>query len=147
MTINEEQELRILKIFNDNKIERFSKFELPAALTNALGSGADTIVRNLMRDGMITDWAVFPTTDYEFNQTGKNRYKLLRKKKRNESIANVAFWIIFVCTIIAAADVIYNRFIKDETTHATPALQNKQQVQKENNPSQTSLHDTTKVLK
>lgn len=103
MTINEEQELGILKIFIANNIGKFSSMTFPTALESSLGSGASRIVQNMIRDGFVAD---LHTQEYEFTITGRNRYKLLKSQKRKERVNKIAFWVIFGCTLVAAGDVI-----------------------------------------
>jgi hypothetical protein len=117
MTINEEQELKYLSVFFHNKIGKFSSMKFPEVIEKGLGNSSDKIIKNFIRDGMIAD---LENGYYEFGETGKMRFSLLKSKQRNEYLTNIAFWIIFVCTIIAAGDVICNRITKYETKNNLP---------------------------
>ena len=48
MTTNEKQELNVLSIFIDHKINRFSSMKFPKEITDALGGGSEAIIKNLM---------------------------------------------------------------------------------------------------
>ena len=141
LTTNEEQELKYLDVFISNKITKFSSMAFPSVVTAAMGSGADTIVRNFMRDGVVVD---LYTGEYEFTAVGHNRYKILKNRKTNDRIVNWAFWVIFVCTLIAAGDVIVkwakeSPSKRESTKSASPAT-----PQKANSPAQTAIPDSTK---
>ena len=112
MTINEEQELKILKIFVDNNISKFSSMQFPDAITKHLGTGATALVGNMIRDGFVAD---LHTHEYEFTPAGHNRYKLLKRQRNREKINAIAFWIIFVCTLVAAVDVIWKHAFPEST--------------------------------
>lgn len=110
MTTNEQQEFNVLSIFIENKIRKFSSMTFPKELTDALGSGALAIVRNMIRDGTVTDLEI--NFEYEFNETGITKYNILKKKKRSETKNNIAFWIIFCCTLLTAGDVVFKWIFK-----------------------------------
>jgi hypothetical protein len=143
MTVNEQQELAVLQIFITHKIERFSSITFPDELRAALGSGAGTIVKNLIRDGLITD--LMFSFEYEFNEAGKARYILLKKKKESERLRGLAFWVIFVCTLIAAGDVVCNRITIFSSKPLQPLKPNQEKIQPKQSPSQISQADTIKV--
>ena len=119
MTVDEKEELKILKIFVIHKIERFSEMSFPEPINKALGSGAWVLVHKMMGKGYVAD---LHNQEYEFTRPGHDRYELLKKQKRSDLIGQWAFWIIFGCTIIAAADVVAKRLWPDRTpqTQATP---------------------------
>jgi hypothetical protein len=63
LTTNEQQELRYLEVFISNKITKFNAMSFPPVINAAMGSGADTIIRNFMRDRVVAD---LYTGEYEF---------------------------------------------------------------------------------
>lgn len=118
MTTNEKQELNVLNIFIEHKISKFSSMKFPKEITEVLGSGADAIVKNMIRDGMITD---LYTAEYEFNETGRKRYYLLRSQKRGEKFI---FLFPIAISLIALAVAIYSVWLqKQSLPKPTPTLQ------------------------
>jgi hypothetical protein len=141
LTTNEQQELDYLEVFVFNKITKFSSMSFPPVVTAAMGSGASTIVINFIRDGVVAD---LYTGEYEFTEVGHKRYNILRRKKMADKFANLAFWIIFGCTVVTLGDVVYKWFTKppsipETTKSAAPAT-----LQKTGNPPQTIVHDSIK---
>ncbi len=144
MTTNEKQELNVLSIFIDHKIDRFSSMKFPKEITDALGGGSEAIIKNLIRDGMINDTHNF---EYEFNKTGKARYVLLKNIKKGERINSWAFWIIFITSIISAAYAIISYHFSGKTKSepaSKPTIEKTLQV---TTPTQSLISDTIKVQK
>src|SRR6202021_972117 len=93
MTVNEAQELAILSVFITHKIEKFSAMAMPSELYAAMGSGASAIIKNMVRDGMLTDSIYSFSLEHELTQLAKDRYILLKKKKGSEKIVSAIGWI------------------------------------------------------
>ena len=109
MTTNEKQELNVLRIFIHHKIHKFSSLKFPKEITDALGSGADAIIKNFIRDGMITDWQ---TNEYEFNETGRKRYYLLKSQRNGDKFT---FWLPIVLSLIALAVAVYSLWLQKQS--------------------------------
>ena len=109
MTTNEKQELNVLSIFIDHKIDRFSSMKFPKEITDALGGGSEAIIKNLIRDGMINDTHNF---EYEFNETGRKRYDLLKSQKRGE---NINFWLPIIISLVALAVAVYSVWLQKQS--------------------------------
>jgi hypothetical protein len=141
LTTNEQQELDYLEVFVSNKIYKFSQMSYPAEIIAVMGGGAFTIIQNFIRDGVIAD--AF-NGEYEFTAVGHNRYRILMGKRRNDKIANVAFWIIFGCTVVTLGDVVYKWFTKAPSIPESTKSVNSGPLQKGGNPSQIVIPDSTK---
>jgi hypothetical protein len=139
LTANEEQELKYLEVFVSNKISKFDSIAYPDKIVEAMGNGAYAIIKNFMRDGVVED--LF-TGEYEFTIVGQNRYRILRKKKVMEYIMSFAFWVIFVCTLIAAGDVIYKWSTRSLPISEPIKSANQEPAQKINNPAQIIAPDS-----
>ena len=92
--------------------------KFPKEITDALGGGSEAIIKNLIRDGMINDTHNF---EYEFNETGRKRYHLLRSQKKSE---NFIFLFPIVISLIALAVAFYSVWLqKQSLPQPTPTLQ------------------------
>jgi hypothetical protein len=116
---NEKQELHIHALFIKHKVDSFTYETLPKEIRNHLGTGLFTIIQAMKRDGFITDLGY--NQKFEYNQTGRNRYNLLREKKRSESISD---WIIRVTLVAAIVSAVYGILTYYATVSANnqPAL-------------------------
>jgi hypothetical protein len=144
MSTNESQELAFLKIFATNNITFFYATDIPKSLLDYAGSGATSLIKNMNRDGFIS---VDPAdSNYlEFNEAGRNRYRILKKNKRTENIIN---WSIFSTLILTAATLYY--VVKAdwrENVKDRPKPKQQEQLMKQNLqlPILPSKYDSTKA--
>lgn len=143
MTINEQQELKILTLLISNKITTFNSMKFPDVLTNALGNGASALVQNMARDGFIAD---LYTGELELTKAAHERYKLLRKQYRQERVSKMAFWMIFACTIVAAGDVVY-KHLYPESIPKIPTISGQPTLPPTKDTSHSVIPNTAKYQK
>jgi hypothetical protein len=122
MTLDEKQEMAYLEVFVLNKIQRFSRMTFPDVLNEALGEGSWAIIGNLVAKGYIAD---FPPLEMEFTSAGHKRYRLLKKQKRADAVTVFTVWVIFGCSIVSVADIIW-KHVSPESTPKTSTIQTPQ---------------------
>jgi hypothetical protein len=145
LSANEEQELEYLEVFITNKIERFFNYDFPKELKDSMGSGADKIIKNFIRDGVITDLEI--NSEYEFNKVGKNRYCLLKRKKLFDRIMNIIVWLTFFAVIISLFYIIAQYYKDDATKYQQLKKEPIKQEQPKLQTYKLLQHDTIKAHK
>ena len=140
---NERQELHIHELFVKHKVHDFTFQTLPQEILSHLGTGTFAIIKAMQQDGFITDLSF--GQKFEYNQTGLNRYNLLRQKQRSETINN---WIIIATLVAAIVSAVYGILTYYATVSANNPPSQKQVITTEPPKRQQSkllTTDTTKV--
>jgi len=101
MTLDEEQEFKILKILIEQKIDSFTFQSLPQELKSIIGSGDWNIIRQMSRKGLFLDVDTF-ATKFEVTNAAKSKYLSFKKKKRLEFVKAIAFWLTLIGALISA---------------------------------------------
>jgi hypothetical protein len=99
---NEKQELNIHALFIKHKVHVFTLDNLPQEIKDHLGTGLFAIVRTMQEDGFVTNLGF--NQKFEYNQTGRNRYELLRQKKRSDAITD---WVLIATLVAAVVSAVY----------------------------------------
>lgn len=99
MTLDEEHELEILRIFVTHKIEKFGFRDLPQEFKDKVGLGDWIEISNMVRNGYVVENGGI---DYEFTKAGTTRYFALKKKKDKEWIPKLIVWGTLIAAIISA---------------------------------------------
>lgn len=118
---NEKQELHIHMLFIKHKVDVFTFNTLPQEIKDHLGTGLFAIIQAMKRDGFVTD--IEFNRKFEYNQTGRNRYNLLREKKRNDTISD---WILIATLVAAVISAVYGVLTYYATVEASNPLTPKQ---------------------
>lgn len=140
---NEKQELHIHHLFVKHNVENFTFDNLPKEIRDHLGTGLFAIIMAMQRDGFVTDLGY--QRKFEYSQTGRNRYELLRQKKRSEAISD---WIIKITLVAAIVSAVYGVLTYYATVEASnqpilkPAPTTEQPKKEQKTPPQ---YDTTRT--
>lgn len=122
MTLDEQHELEVFKIFVTNKIEKFNFRDLPQEFKEKIGLGDWIEINNMIRNGYVVENGGI---DYEFTKAGTTRYLALKKKKDREWITKTGASITLIAAIISAVtgmttcrkDTALNNHVQSDSSH------------------------------
>lgn len=165
MTLDEQHDLLILEKLLPTKGTHLSREQYYDLTKDITGNSNDFFKASLLQKGYLQDGHNYIDEQYPkssdggystvyrifLTDIGVKAYYDLKKKKRNELIQKVAFWILFAASIVSAWFAGATYFTDDDTKNqksTTPTFLPKQdQSDTTHKLSQPDRHDTTNPKK